>query len=252
MGKCFGAVALLTFMALVGCNDAGNKAVQAPTTSKSTAVAKTGDLAPPPAPGGPGGRGGPGRGRGKGRGGEKGRGDQPAPAETPPAAVSAAAGMLTPENMKIEFVGTKKDGKHLGGFKKLKGSVKPTTGDFAASHIELEIDTQSLFTDTEPKLTAHLKSPDFFDVQKHPTATFVSTAIKPSKEGETTHQITGDLTLHGNKKPITIPVKVTQTDDAWTMEGQFTLNRLDYGIAFRPDMVNKDVTVKVSAKIARK
>jgi len=205
---------LVTAWAVVGCNQAGNTESQPPGQSPAPAVAS----------------------------------NSPKPSA---AAAPAGPGALTPENTKIEFIGTKKDGRHVGGFSQFSGSISPIQGDFTASRITLDIDTDSLTAD-DPKLTNHLKSPDFFEVRKYPNASFVSTGIKESKEGETTHTITGDLTLHGTTKPISAPAKVTQTDDTLTLDTTFPINRLDYGIAFNPQMVNPTVTIKVSAKVPRK
>jgi polyisoprenoid-binding protein YceI len=154
------------------------------------------------------------------------------------------AGSITPENSKIDFVGTKKDGKHDGGFKKFSGSLKPVDGDITKATLTVEIDTTSLFAD-DPKLTQHLKSPDFFDVKKYPDAKFVSKEIKADT-------ITGDLTLHGVTKSMTFPAKVTTTDDTVTVESTFKFDRTDFGISYKPDMVDKEVTVKVTAKVGRK
>src|SRR5260221_13888719 len=98
---------------------------------------------------------------------------------------------------KIEFVGTKKDGSHNGGFQKFTGTIDAPGGDIAKGKITVEIQTESIVTDTD-KLTGHLKSPDFFDVRTFPKATFTSTQIRavPGDAGYT-HLITGDLTLHG-------------------------------------------------------
>ena len=161
------------------------------------------------------------------------------------------AGSITPENTKIEFVGTKKDGKHDGGFKKFSGSLKPVDGDVTKATLTVEIDTTSLFAD-DPKLTQHLKTPDFFDVKKYPDAKFVSKEIKADKKDETTHTITGDLTLHGTTVTLKFPAKVTVTDDAVTLESTFKFDRTDFGISFKPEAVDKEVTVKVTAKVARK
>jgi polyisoprenoid-binding protein YceI len=163
----------------------------------------------------------------------------------------AGPGSLTPANTKIEWVGTKKEGKHDGGFKLFSGSVTPVAGDFSAATIKLEIDTDSLYSDT-PKLTNHLKQADFFDVKKYPKASFTSTSIQPSQAEGATHKITGDLTLHGTTKPLTFSAKVTQTDAEWGLDSTFTFDRTEYGIAFDPARVDKIVTVKVSAKIPRK
>ncbi len=97
-----------------------------------------------------------------------------------------------------------------------------------------------------------MKSPDFFEVKKHPKATFVSTRIEPPSSGSDTHQVTGDLTLHGTKKSITFPAKFTETSDHLAIESTFAFDRTEHGITYRPDMVDKIVTVRVSAKIARK
>ncbi len=168
---------------------------------------------------------------------------------------AAGPGAITPENTRIEFTGTKQGGKHEGGFKKFSGSVKPSDADITKSTIHVEIDTTSIYTDDDGrmnKLTPHLKSPDFFDVAKYPTATFVSKEIKADKKDDTTHVITGDLTLHGTTKPVSIPVKVTTADDTLTIDGKVTIDRTQFGIAYNPQMVNKEVTIKVLAKVARK
>jgi polyisoprenoid-binding protein YceI len=94
------------------------------------------------------------------------------------------SGKITPENSKMEFVGSKKEGKHDGGFKEFSGSIKPADSDITKSTIIVEINTDSMWTDDDDKmkkLTGHLKSPDFFDIKKYPTATFLSKEIKAEK-----------------------------------------------------------------------
>jgi polyisoprenoid-binding protein YceI len=171
---------------------------------------------------------------------------------------TAAGGAITPENTKIEFIGTKNDGqganKHDGGFKTFTGSVRPIDGDITKATINVEITTASLWTNADPKLGDHLKTPDFFDVAKFPTATFTSKEIKAEKKDDSTHVISGDLTLHGVTKPVSIPAKVTVTDDGVTIDGHFTIDRreFDFGKKFAAPMVNNDITIKVVAKVPRK
>src|SRR5262249_14212226 len=88
---------------------------------------------------------------------------------------SAAEMKVAPTTSKIEFIGTKTGGRHTGGFKDFTGTVAIPGADLTGAAISIEITTSSIFTDT-PKLTNHLKSGDFFDVNKHPKATFKSTA----------------------------------------------------------------------------
>ena len=125
--------------------------------------------------------------------------EAPAEAKAAPAADSATSGSLAinPSNSKIEFVGAEVTASHPGGFTDFAGKVD--LGEpIEQSRIEVSIQTASLFADKE-KLTKHLKSPDFFDVAKFPTATFESTEIKKEGEG---HTVTGNLTLHGVTKQI--------------------------------------------------
>jgi polyisoprenoid-binding protein YceI len=158
---------------------------------------------------------------------------------------------LTPENTKIEWTGTKPNGKHVGGFARFAGSISPGQGDPAANTINVEIDTDSISSD-DPRLTNHLKSFEFFDVKKYPKATFVSTKIEESKDAGATHRITGDLTLHGITKPITFPARLAKEGDNLTLESTFTFDRTDYGISYRPDAVDKVVTVRLKGKVPLK
>jgi len=161
-------------------------------------------------------------------------------------------GAINPNNTKIEFVGTKTEGKHDGGFKSFSGSIKPPDADITKSTITVQIDTESLYTDADPKLGNHLRSPDFFEVKKYPEVKFVSKEIKAEKKDGNTHTITGDLTLHGTTKTIAIPAKISETSDTLTLDSTFTIDRTEFGIAFDPTKVDKKVKITVSAKVPRK
>jgi polyisoprenoid-binding protein YceI len=166
-------------------------------------------------------------------------------------ASDAAGGSGATAGSKIEFIGTKPGGKHVGGFTKFTVNIESLKDDLAGSKITVEIDTTSLFTDT-PKLTAHLKSPDFFEVRKYPKATFVSSSVEPQKSGDSTHKITGDLTLHGKTKTISFPAKVAVTPETVSITSQFTINRHDYGISYGRGKVHDNVTIKAALRVARK
>ena len=79
-----------------------------------------------------------------------------------------------------------------------------------------------MYSDDE-KLTKHLKTADFFDVNTYPKASFASKSIAASKKAGMTHDITGDLTLHGVTKSVTVPVKVTADANGVMLAGTFTL-----------------------------
>jgi polyisoprenoid-binding protein YceI len=170
---------------------------------------------------------------------------------------TAAGGAITPENTKIEFVGAAPDHKHDGGFNKFSGSAKPIDGDITKATIHIEIQADSIWTDDDNQkkmLTPHLKSPDFFDTKQHPTVTFDSKEIKAEKKEDTTHVISGDLTLHGVTKPVSIPAKVTVADDSVTIDGHFTIDRreFDFGKKFDTTKLKNEITVKVLARVPRK
>jgi len=148
---------------------------------------------------------------------------------------------LTGDNTKVTFTGTKKGGKHEGGFKKLTGTAS-LDGDPATLKIEADIETDSLYSDTE-KLTAHLKNPDFFGVKDNPKATFKTTKVEKSDKGYT---ITGDLTLLGKTKPVTFPAAVEVKGDTLTITSEFKINRFDWGMTFGKGMVDDAVAIKLS------
>jgi len=153
---------------------------------------------------------------------------------------------LTGENTTIEFTGTKKDGKHDGGFKKLKGSLTTDGTDFTKAKFDVTIETDSLWSD-DAKLTGHLKSSDFFDVKTNPTAKFVSTKIEDSKVG---YIITGDLTINGKTKSITFTAKTETAEGKFTLKSDFSIDRTDYGMTYGGDKIDNKVALrlKIDAK----
>lgn len=173
--------------------------------------------------------------------------EQAAPAAEPAAKTTTLA--INPSNSKVEFVGAKVTRSHDGGFTDFSGKVD-LADPIEQSRIDLTIETASLYADEE-KLTKHLKSPDFFDVEKFPTATFRSTEIKQEGNG---HIITGDLTLHGVTKRISFPATVTATDEEVTAASEFSINRKDFGITYpgMPDDLIRDlVVIKLSLDLPR-
>jgi polyisoprenoid-binding protein YceI len=153
---------------------------------------------------------------------------------------TAAEYKLSSDNTKIEFVGTKPQGKHDGGFKTVTGTVTETDG---AIKIEAEIDCDSLYSD-DPKLTQHLKSPDFFGVKDHPKATFKSTKVEKKDGG---HVVTGELTMLGKTKEISFPAEI-QAGDTFVLKAEFKINRHDFGMSYGKGKIDDEVTVKVKTE----
>jgi len=158
--------------------------------------------------------------------------------------------LITSQNSKIEFTGSQVAGNHEGSFQKFNGEVD-YTGQPETSHVNVTIDTSSLNAD-DPKLTEHLKTADFFDVTKYPTATFVSTAIKPGGDKGASHTVTGNLTMHGVTKSVSFLATITATSDAVNVDANFSINRRDFNINYAGpanNLVRDDVvlTLKINA-----
>lgn len=167
--------------------------------------------------------------------------------DLPTGDVSGAKWMFADES-KIEFVGSKVTGSHEGGFESFTGHFHLDGDQLAESGHRIEIDMNSTWSDNE-KLTAHLKAPDFFNVEKFPTSTFVATDLRESKEGEKgTHQLTGNFTLHGVEKSIEFPVTVKESANRIEIDADFFINRFDYDIKYegmKDDLIRKEVVIKL-------
>jgi polyisoprenoid-binding protein YceI len=124
-----------------------------------------------------------------------------------------------------------------GKFKVYEGkvtSVKPDA-DFTDAKVEFSVDAASINTDDE-KRDGHLKSPDFFDVEKFPKISFVSTSMKPGKV-KGTYTLVGNLTMHGVTKAVTLTaigaskiVKDPYGMERYAFKVTGNINRKDFGL----------------------
>lgn len=170
-------------------------------------------------------------------------------------ATKGEALVINGENSKVEFTGSKVTGKHEGGFKTLTGTIDLVNGKPTDSSVFVDIDASSVFTDDE-KLTGHLKSADFFEVEKFPKATFKSTKIEPdAAKGADAYTVTGDFNLHGVTKSISFPATIKAAADAVDVDAEFAVNRKDFGIVYQgkaDDLIRDDVVIKLTLKAPRK
>lgn len=160
-----------------------------------------------------------------------------------------------------------------------KGGVEPHTGTLSVTGGTLAVDNGAVtggsfvvstgsirdidLTDTAKRamLEGHLKSPDFFDVAKYPTAkfeitkveTFDSTKVKSLLPGAT-HLISGNLTLKDSTKNVTFPAKVAVTADGASAEANFNIDRTEWGMNYKgPNnpqdwMIQKEVNLKLNLR----
>lgn len=161
----------------------------------------------------------------------------------------AAAGVkyaFSQADSSIEYVGAKVTGKHDGKLGTFSGTVQLVDNDPTKSSVTVDIDVRSITSDTE-KLTRHLKSEDFFDVEKFPKATFKSTTIKAGGADGATHTVTGNLELRGVTKQISFPATI-KVGDGVQVNAEFAINRKDFGINYAGmanDLIKDEVLLKL-------
>ncbi len=148
-----------------------------------------------------------------------------------------------------------------GEFRKVSGTVYFDPAKPENDKIDTVIDTASVYTH-EDKRDDHLKSDAFFDVAKFPTMTFKSTSA--TKQGGKL-LVTGDLTLHGVTKPVTLEVEGPSAEIKDPMgnlkvgaSASTKINRKDFGLVWNKTMdgggaiVSDEVTINIDVELARK
>ncbi|MBA5793621.1 YceI family protein [Flavobacterium sp. xlx-214] len=166
-------------------------------------------------------------------------------------------------------------GYHKGGLNprfgviKADGTVAVENG--AVTGGKFNLDLKSLVTDqssvdpatsggkTSADLDTHLKSADFFDVEKYPASTFEVTSVaafdaakdKSVIEGAT-NVISGNLTIKDKTVNVTFPAKVAVTEGNVTIESKFTINRQDWGLTYGTEgdakdwMISQEIDVELN------
>lgn len=179
-----------------------------------------------------------------------------------PAVASAATWVVDPAHAQAKFTV-----KHMmvmdvtGTLGKVTGTVEMDEKDPTKSSIDINIDVDP--QTQEPKRDAHLKGPDFFDVEKFPKATFKSKKV--AKAGKDRFKVTGDLTLRDVTKEVVVEVSLTPEfvhpftkAPVRAAVATTKINRLDYGLKWQVPMANNslfvgnEVKIEVTAEIGPK
>jgi polyisoprenoid-binding protein YceI len=122
-----------------------------------------------------------------------------------------------------------------GKFNDYTAEVHLDQENVANSTARIEIDAASVDTGNSQR-DDHIRNADFFEVEKHPKITFVSTSA--AKTGDDTYVLTGDLTIRGTTKPVSIEFEQTGAAvDPWGnfrvgFEGKTKIDRTDWGVSF--------------------
>jgi polyisoprenoid-binding protein YceI len=145
-----------------------------------------------------------------------------------------------------------------GHFAKVSGTLDLNPSDPSQSRVETVIDAASIET-RDPQRDAHLKSPDFFDVEKFPTLAFKSTRVSPAGNGELS--VEGDLTIHGITRKVNFAVEgpTAPAEDPWgnsrvAVSATTKINRKDFDLTYNAVLetggilVGEEVTITLDAQ----
>lgn len=149
-----------------------------------------------------------------------------------------------------------------GEFQNLAGTLKLDERDITRSSVEATIDAKTINT-RDAKRDGHLRSADFFDVEKHPSLTFKSRRVSQKAPGKLT--VLGDLTLRGVTKQVTLDVDLPEGEvkDPWGnlkrgAVATTTVNRKDFGLNWNKALeaggmlVGDEVEITIDLQLGRK
>ncbi len=148
-----------------------------------------------------------------------------------------------------------------GEFTAVTGALKFDSADITKSKVEASIDATTINT-REPQRDAHLKSADFFDVEKFPKLTFESTSVLRKGEGEL--EVAGDLTIHGVTRKAVFEVEglTSPMKDPWGntrvgLSATTRINRKDFGLTWNAALetggilVGEEVTISLDVEFIK-
>lgn len=153
--------------------------------------------------------------------------------------------------------------KHLGiaevsgTFNDFEATINSSKPDFSDAVIEMTAKVSSIDTRVEQR-NNHLKSADFFDAEKYPTITFKSTSLQ--KDGKDQYKLTGNLTLHGVTKPVTLSLKHNGTVEnpmskkqtaGFQVTGVIKRSDFNLGNGFPAPMISDEVQIKADGEFAQ-
>ncbi|MGO9196300.1 MAG: YceI family protein [Acidimicrobiales bacterium] len=147
-----------------------------------------------------------------------------------------------------------------GSFKTFDGSLHLDATDPAKSSVNVTIDVASVDTGVDQR-DEHLRNNDFFDAPTFPQITFAGTKIEPT--GVNSFDVTGDLTIRGVTKPVTLEIEFTGAakdpygNERIGFEGTTVLNRSDFGVSFNAVleaggvMVSDKITIELDIEAVK-
>lgn len=173
----------------------------------------------------------------------------------------------------VTWTGTKPGGSHTGTFTLKEGSLAAKDGNLTGGSFVIDINSMNCTDlagkpDEKQGLEGHLKSPDFFDAAKFPTAKFEITGVETFKYDsltmkdvvmkDATHTIKGNFTLKDSTKNIAFPAKVNLADGKISAVADFNIDRSQWGLNYKGQnnpqdwIISKTVNLKLNLSAAAK
>lgn len=150
----------------------------------------------------------------------------------------------TDAGSKVRFV-IKNFGINTGGtFDGLSGTITFDPANLGNSSFNVSVDAKSVDTDIEAR-DNHLRKAEYFDVEKYPKLSFRSTKIATTNKPEFLY-MTGIITIKNVSKEISFPFSQKSQGDGVLFEGEFKLNRRDFGVGGRSFSMSDELTVELS------
>ncbi len=166
--------------------------------------------------------------------------------------------VIKPEASNIEWFAEKVTGKHNGTVALKSGKIALEDGMLKGGNFVVDM-TSIKVTDLEgeyaTKLEGHLKSPDFFNIEDHNTASFEITDVKPADEDKFNTRIKGNLTIKGITHPIDFPAKVEVKNGNFAAYGEMIIDRAKYDVrygsgSFFDDLGDKTIYDEFTMKVS--
>lgn len=159
-------------------------------------------------------------------------------------AAKASTLAVDPAKSELTWNAKKVGGEHTGKVKVAKGSLTVNANKLTGGTFTMDMTSISVTDITDEgmnaKLTNHLKSEDFFSVEKNPASTFKITKAEPianAKAGEANYKITGDLSIKGITNSVTFPAVVNLTTSSAQATAKIDVDRTKYDIKYRAAII---------------
>jgi len=177
---------------------------------------------------------------------------EPAKEDTKAPAPASVELSLDKATSKVGFIGAKVTADHAGSFTDISGTTKVASGKLESLDVVVQMSSLSI----EPAdLQGHLMTADFFDVEKYPQAKFslLEVSEKPGENGAT-HEMSGNLEMHGKTMKVTFPATLTMSETAVDGKAEFKIDRNLWDISapgMKNDLIKPEVALSLDLHFVR-